>query len=84
LGRNRAGEASLAFAEESGVSRKHCAIVYVYIEGYHRFKVTDLGYSNGTFAVPGEKRLSPNQKLVCKAGQIIRLGQHNEFELVLQ
>ncbi|HMH50302.1 MAG TPA: trypsin-like peptidase domain-containing protein [Candidatus Acidoferrum sp.] len=82
LGRNAVGEAGLVFSENSGISRKHCSIVY--LEGSQRFEVTDFGSTNGTFAIPGEKRLPANQKLVCKAGQIIRLGRQDEFELVLQ
>jgi Trypsin-like peptidase domain/FHA domain len=82
LGRNPVGEGSLVFNEKSDVSRKHCSIVY--LEGSQRFEVTDLGSRNGTFSIPGERRLPANQKLVCRAGQIIRLGRQNEFELVLQ
>ena len=82
LGRNVMGQGCLQFAENSDVSRKHCSIVYV--DRSQRFEVTDLGSSNGTFAIPGESRLPANQKLVCKAGQIIRLGRKNEFELILQ
>ena len=82
LGRNAVGEAGLVFGENSDVSRKHCSIVY--IEGSQRFEVTDFGSTNGTFAIPGERRLPANEKLLCKAGQVIRLGRQNEFELVLQ
>lgn len=82
LGRDPAAGASLVFGENSDVSRKHCAIVY--IEGPQRFEVTDLGSTNGTFVMPGERRLSANQPLVCKPGEIIRLGKQNVFELAVR
>lgn len=82
LGRSTAGESNLVFAENSDISRKHCSITH--IATTQRFEVVDLGSTNGTFAIPGKKRLSANHKLVCEAGQIIRLGRHNEFELVVE
>ena len=80
LGRDPGGEGRVAFAEDSDVSRRHCSIAYD--ESSRRFKVTDLGSSNGTFTVPDEKRLGAHQELLCKPGQTIRLGRDNLFALL--
>jgi hypothetical protein len=82
LGRTSGGEGRLMFSDSSDISRRHCMIAYN--ATLHRFEVTDLGSSNGTFLLPGEKRLAPEKKVACAAGQIIRLGRKNEFELILQ
>jgi len=80
LGRDPPAEGRLSFAETSDVSRRHCSIVYD--EPSRRFKVTDFGSSNGTFTIPDEHKLAANQEVLCRAGQIIRLGRENVFELV--
>lgn len=81
LGRDP-GEGRLAFAEDSAVSRTHCSIVYD--EASRSFKVTDLGSSNGTFTMPDERRLVANQAVLCRPGQIIRLGRDHAFELTVK
>jgi hypothetical protein len=82
LGRTSGGEGRLMFSDNSDISRRHCTITYS--ASARRFEVTDLGSSNGTFLLPGEKRLAPDKKVICASGQIIRLGRKNEFKLVLQ
>lgn len=82
LGRGSKGAGQLTFGDDSGISRRHCLITY--IPHSRQFEVTDLGSTNGTFILPGDKRLEPNQKTMCRPGQIIRLGRKNEFELVLR
>lgn len=82
LGRTSGGEGRLMFSDNSDISRRHCTITYSASE--RRFEVTDLGSSNGTFLLPGEKRLAPDKKVICASGQVIRLGRKNEFKLVLQ
>ena len=82
LGRQDQGKGNLVFSENSDVSRQHCAILFNLASG--QFEVTDLGSSNGTFSLPAGDRLHANQKLTCMPGQLIRLGRHNEFELVLR
>ncbi|MDM0047929.1 trypsin-like peptidase domain-containing protein [Variovorax sp. J22R115] len=81
LGREGGGNGHLTFAAESDLSRRHCSISFD--EPARRFKVTDLGSSNGTFTVPDGTRLGANQSLMCKPGQTIRLGRDNVFELTL-
>ncbi|MGJ7506606.1 trypsin-like peptidase domain-containing protein [Variovorax sp. GT1P44] len=81
LGREGGGSGRLTFAADSDLSRKHCSIVFD--EPTQRFRVTDLGSSNGTFTVPDGNRLAANQPLLCKPGQTIRLGRENVFELKL-
>ena len=80
LGRDQADGATWIFGDASDVSRRHCEIVFD--EAAKRFTVTDLGSANGTFAMPSETRLEPHKTLVCKPGQVIRVGRENEFELV--
>lgn len=82
LGRDPPGEGRLAFAEDSDVSRRHCSIIYD--ETSRRFKVTDLGSRNGTFMIPDEKKLVANQEVLCRPGQIIRLGRDHAFELTVK
>ena len=81
LGRDP-GEGRLTFAEDSNVSRRHCSIVYD--EASRCFKVIDFGSSNGTFTVPDEQKLVANQAVLCRPGQIIRLGRDNAFELTVK
>jgi hypothetical protein len=81
LGREGGGNGYLTFAADSDLSRKHCSITFD--EPARRFRVTDLGSSNGTFTVPDGTRLGANQSLMCKPGQTIRLGRDNVFELTL-
>lgn len=80
LGRGGAGKGRLAFDDGSDVSRSHCSIAYD--EQFQRFKVVDLGSSNGTFLLPDNRSLSPHAEVHCESGQLIRVGQHNVFELV--
>lgn len=82
LGRDRGNGASLIFSDGSDVSRRHCSIVYDERAG--QFAVTDFNSANGTFSMPKGNRLTPNQAWVCRAGQMIRVGLQNEFELVVQ
>lgn len=56
----------------------------IYDETSRRFKVTDLGSRNGTFTLPDEKKLVANQEVLCRPGQIIRLGCDNAFELTVK
>lgn len=80
LGREAAPEGRVVFAADSDVSRRHCTISYD--AASRRFTVTDLGSSNGTFILPEERKLLPHQPMACKAGQFIRVGSDNIFELV--
>jgi Trypsin-like peptidase domain/FHA domain len=80
LGREGAPEGRVVFAADSDVSRRHCSISYD--APSRRFTVTDLGSSNGTFILPEERKLLPHQPTACKAGQFIRVGSDNIFELV--
>lgn len=80
LGRDAGGAGWLTFAEESDISRRHCQIRFDAASG--RFVIRDLGSSNGTYLMPDEHRLSPNLDVACNAGQRIRLGSENIFELV--
>ena len=80
LGRDPPAEGRLSFAETSDVSRRHCLIEYD--EASRRFKVTDFGSSNGTFTLPDENKLLANRDVLCRSGQIIRLGRENVFELI--
>ena len=79
LGRDHGGEANLTFDENSDLSRTHCSVSYDATT--RQFKVVDLGSSNGTFTLPEERRLAPHQPALLKAGQAIRLGRHNRFEM---
>lgn len=79
LGRDHGGEANLTFDENSDLSRTHCSVSYDATT--RQFKVVDLGSSNGTFTLPEEHRLAPHQPALLKAGQSIRLGRHNRFEM---
>jgi hypothetical protein len=80
LGREGAGPGRLAFNADSDVSRRHCSIIY---DPAGRFTTTDLGSSNGTYLLPDETRLMPNQAVECRRGQIIRVGTKNEFQFDL-
>lgn len=80
LGRESAGAGRLAFDESSGISRTHCTIRYDDVRGC--FGVVDHGSSNGTFVMPDERRLVPEQETFLGAGQQVRLGKHTLFELV--
>ncbi|HOW49089.1 MAG TPA: trypsin-like peptidase domain-containing protein [Rubrivivax sp.] len=82
IGRGEPGKGRLAIDETSDVSRRHCRIEYI-AEG-PRFVVTDLGSSNGTFLLPQKTRLEPHRAVECKAGQVVRVGKSNEFELGLR
>ncbi|MEO8935529.1 MAG: FHA domain-containing protein [Burkholderiaceae bacterium] len=82
LGRDLGNGASLVFSDGSDVSRRHCSIVHH--ERADQFAVTDFKSANGTFSMPKRNRLTLNQAWVCRAGQIIRVGLRNEFELVDQ
>jgi hypothetical protein len=79
LGREHPGQGRLSFDEDSDVSRDHCKVWYD--ERTHRFRITDLGSSNGTFFMPGDRRLEVHQEVQCEAGQLIRIGTNNVFEL---
>lgn len=80
LGREQPGKGRLSFDKSSDISRAHCAVKYD--ERTRRFMVTDLGSSNGTFLMPEGRRLGSHEEVQCEAGQLIRCGQHNVFELV--
>lgn len=80
LGRESAGEGRLAFNEDSDISRVHCTIRFDGSRG--AFVIVDHGSSNGTFLMPNEQRLPPNQEVLCQPGQLVRLGKHNLLELV--
>ena len=80
LGRDVAAESSLVFPENSDISRKHCTIAWIATLSDLKLRILVPPTAH---CIPREERLSANQKLVCKPGQIIRLGRHNEFELVL-
>ena len=82
LGREAPAHGRLAFAENSDVSRRHCAIRYD--PGLRRFKVTDFGSSNGTFLMPDEKKLKAYEQVLCRPGQVLRLGRDNLFEMALK
>ena len=82
LGRESPAQGLLSFAEDSDVSRRHCAIRYE--PGLRRFKVTDFDSSNGTFLMPDEKRLGAHEQVLCRPGQLLRLGSDNLFELTLK
>lgn len=78
LGRDQRG-GGLAFDASSDVSRRHCTVRY---DGaLLRFKLTDHDSANGTFLLPSEKKLKPKREILCRAGQLIRLGRENVFEL---
>jgi len=79
LGRDRAGKGRLSLDEDTDVSREHCRVQYD--EHILRFRVTDLGSSNGTFLMPGDRRLVAHEEVQCEAGQVIRVGPHSLFEL---
>jgi len=81
LGRESAGDGRLAFSETSDISRMHCTIRFDEPRG--AFVIVDHGSSNGTFLMPNEQRLAQDQEVPCQAGQLVRLGQHNLFELVV-
>lgn len=78
LGRDQRG-GGLAFDASSDVSRRHCTVRY---DGaLLRFKLTDHDSANGTFLLPSEQKLKPRRETICRAGQLIRLGRENVFEL---
>lgn len=79
LGREQAGKGRLSFDGANDISRAHCSVQYD--EHIQRFRITDLGSSNGTFLMPDDRRLGDHEEVQCEAGQLIRLGQHNVFEL---
>ncbi len=70
----------LGFADKS-VSQQHCIIDFN--PASNQFEVTDLDSTNGTFVFPEGKKLQPHHKHFCRAGDLIRLGRNNEFELTL-
>jgi hypothetical protein len=80
LGRESAGAGRLAFDESSGISRTHCTIRYDDVRGC--FGIVDHGSSNGTFVMPEERQLVPEQETFLGAGQQVRLGKHTLFELL--
>lgn len=82
LGRESPAPGLLSFAEDSDVSRRHCAIRYD--PGLRRFKVTDFGSSNGTFLMPEERKLAAHEQVLCRPGQLLRVGGDNLFELALK
>lgn len=82
LGRESPAQGLLSFAEDSDVSRRHCAIRYD--PGLRRFKVTDFDSSNGTFLMPDERKLTAHEQVLCRPGQLLRVGSDNLFELTLK
>lgn len=64
------------------VSGRHCSLAYLAASG--QFEATDLGSTNGTFLVPQNQQLAANVATRLPPNQIIRLGPHQEFVLVLE
>lgn len=81
VGREAPGEGRLVFPDDSDISRHHCSIGYD--ADQHAFIVTDLGSTNGTFLLPGERRLPAHEPIVCVPDQSIRLGKVAVFEFQL-
>lgn len=82
LGREIQGAGKLDFKDKSVSREQHCLIQYNDVAG--QFIVTDLGSMNGTFIFPDNIKLQPQKKTSCATGKIVRLGNNNKFELVVQ
>jgi Predicted nucleotide-binding protein containing TIR-like domain/FHA domain len=80
LGREPAGPDRLAFDDNSDLSRRHCTIRFDESRGC--FDVIDHDSTNGSYLLPEEKRIRPNEAVSCSPGQLLRVGKHNVFELV--